>query len=80
MKTVGFFDNYDKIIKALTNGAFLTVKDRAGNINTMSIAWATLGIAWKVPVLMVMVRPSRYTFGLIENADDFTVTFPLPTL
>lgn len=25
---------------------------------------------------MVAVRPSRYTFKLIENADDFTVTLP----
>jgi flavin reductase (DIM6/NTAB) family NADH-FMN oxidoreductase RutF len=76
MKSVDFFKDYDKVIQSLTNGAFLTVKDRNNNLNTMPIAWATLGIAWKVPVLMVMVRPSRYTFGLIKNADDFTVTFP----
>ena len=76
MKNVDCFSNYERIIKALNGGAFLTVKDRVDKVNTMTIAWATLGIVWRVPVFMVMVRPSRYTFELIENADDFTITFP----
>lgn len=76
MNIVDPFDNYGQIINSLNKGVFLTVRDRAGEVNTMTIAWATLGVIWQVPVLMVMVRPNRYTFALIENADDFTVTFP----
>jgi flavin reductase (DIM6/NTAB) family NADH-FMN oxidoreductase RutF len=57
-------------------GAFLTVK--AGEtLNTMAIGWATFGYVWKQPILMVAVRNSRHTFGVIEKAADFTVSVPL---
>jgi flavin reductase (DIM6/NTAB) family NADH-FMN oxidoreductase RutF len=61
----------DKIRK----GAFLTV--RAGDrLNTMTIGWATIGFCWQKPIFMVAVRDSRHTFGIIEDATDFTVTIP----
>jgi flavin reductase (DIM6/NTAB) family NADH-FMN oxidoreductase RutF len=31
---------------------------------------------WGKTVLMVAVRPSRHTFGIIESAADFTVSIP----
>ena len=56
-------------------GAFLTVK--SGNaLNTMTIGWATFGVVWKKPIIMVAVRSTRHTFGIIEAAKDFTVTVP----
>ncbi len=59
----------------IKKGAFLTVK--AGNeLNTMTIGWATIGHIWGKDVLMVAVRESRHTFGIIEKADNFTVTVP----
>jgi flavin reductase (DIM6/NTAB) family NADH-FMN oxidoreductase RutF len=77
MDLKNYFPNTDKVIDALNNsGAFLVVKDRSDRINVMTFAWGLFGIFWKDPVFMVAVRPSRYTFGLIENADDFTVTVP----
>jgi len=44
--------------------------------NTMTIGWATFGIVWGLPMCVVLVRPSRYTYGLIEAARDFTVNVP----
>jgi len=62
-------------IKRIKKGAFLTVK--AGNkLNTMTIGWATFGFIWQKPIMMVAVRSSRHTFGIIEAAGDFTVTVP----
>ena len=59
----------------IKEGAFLTVK--AGEaINTMTIGWAAIGYCWKKPIMMVAVRLSRHTFGLIEKAGDFTVSIP----
>ena len=59
----------------IKKGAFLTV--RAGDrLNTMTIGWATIGFCWQKPVFMVVVRDSRHTFGIIEEAADFTVTIP----
>jgi len=39
----------------------------------MTIGWGTLGYVWSKPVFMILVRPNRYTFGLIENVKDFTI-------
>ena len=64
-------DTIDKI-KA---GAFLTVKS-GDRLNTMTIGWATFGVVWSKPIMMVAVRSSRHTFGIIEAARDFTVTVP----
>lgn len=73
-------DRYDMIaadaaMRGIRKGAFLTV--RAGEtLNTMTIGWATIGFVWQKPILMVAVRDSRYTFGIMERAADFTVTIP----
>jgi hypothetical protein len=54
MRDVNFVSVYDKVIKQI-QGSFLTVG--GDRINTMTIGWATLGIAWRQP-MMVMVRNS----------------------
>jgi flavin reductase (DIM6/NTAB) family NADH-FMN oxidoreductase RutF len=62
-------------MQQIEEGAFLTV--RAGQaLNTMTIGWATIGYVWNKPILMVAVRLSRHTFGLMEEAEDFTVSIP----
>lgn len=66
----------EKTIELIRKGAFLTVKS-GDRLNTMTIGWATIGYVWQRPILMVAVRNTRHTFGLIENASDFTVSIPL---
>ncbi len=64
-----------QFLNQLPRGAFLTVQ--AGeNLNTMTIGWGSIGYIWKRPVLMVMVRHSRYTYQLMEKASDFSVSLP----
>jgi flavin reductase (DIM6/NTAB) family NADH-FMN oxidoreductase RutF len=65
----------DEIMARIKKGAFLTVTSE-GQINTMTIGWATIGIMWHKPVMMIAVRSSRHTFGIIEQAKDFTVSIP----
>jgi flavin reductase (DIM6/NTAB) family NADH-FMN oxidoreductase RutF len=75
MRDVDFMAVYEGVMKQIKEGAFLTVK--AGEeLNTMTIGWATIGFAWRKPIMMVMVRNSRHTFSLIEKAFDFTVSVP----
>ena len=75
MHDVDFMATYEAVMKQIQAGAFLTVQ--AGEaLNTMTIGWATIGHAWRQPVMMVMVRSSRHTFGIIEKAADFTVSVP----
>jgi flavin reductase (DIM6/NTAB) family NADH-FMN oxidoreductase RutF len=65
----------EEVMRKMKKGAFLTVK-AAKTRNTMTIGWATFGFIWQKPVMMVAVRDSRYTFGIMEKASDFTVTVP----
>jgi flavin reductase (DIM6/NTAB) family NADH-FMN oxidoreductase RutF len=44
-----------------------------GKFNPMTVSWGGLGEVWNKPLAMVMVRPSRYTFELIEKYPDFTL-------
>ena len=63
-------------MKQIEKGAFLTVQ--AGDkVNIMTIGWATLGFVWGRPMMTVLVRKMRYTFGIIEKASEFSVSVPL---
>ena len=75
MKDVDCMHVVEDSIKRINEGAFLTVRSGKA-LNTMTIGWATFGVIWKKPILMVAVRSSRHTFGIIEEAKDFTVTVP----
>jgi flavin reductase (DIM6/NTAB) family NADH-FMN oxidoreductase RutF len=75
MKDIQYMSIAEDAIKRIKQGAFLTVK--AGDkLNTMTIGWAQFGWIWQKPIMMVAVRSSRHTFGIIEQAADFTVTVP----
>ena len=75
MKDLNYMSIAEDNLKKIRKGAFLTVK--AGKaLNTMTIGWATFGFIWQKPIMMVAVRPTRHTFGIIEKAQDFTVSVP----
>ena len=75
MKAVNALDIVPAVMRQIPGGAFLTVAAK-GQKNVMTIGWALIGILWRKPVLMVAVRTSRHTFGLIEDAESFTVSVP----
>jgi flavin reductase (DIM6/NTAB) family NADH-FMN oxidoreductase RutF len=75
MRDVDYMSVAEDSMNKIKAGAFLTVKFGQA-INTMTIGWATFGVIWRKPILMVAVRLSRHTFGIIEAAKDFTVTVP----
>ena len=57
-------------------GLLLAAASPLGRANVMTIGWANFGIVWNRPVCMVMVRPTRYTYALIEESGAFTVNVP----
>lgn len=73
---IRYNENLEAVLKQLSKGAFLTVSDGTFT-NTMTIGWANIGIIWNKPIMMVMVRKSRHTYGIIKNAKDFTVSLPI---
>ena len=73
-KEIDVFDmQIETIIQFGKNGLLLVSGEKA---NPMTIGWGTIGIIWGKPVFTVLVRPSRYTFGLIEECNEFTVNVP----
>lgn len=75
MKSVDYMAVAQRVMARIQTGALLTVNSDGG-LNTMTIGWATIGFVWHKPVLMVAVRDSRHTFGLMEGAGEFTVSVP----
>jgi flavin reductase (DIM6/NTAB) family NADH-FMN oxidoreductase RutF len=79
MKNVDYAAVAERAIEHIKKGGFLTVQS-GDALNTMTIGWATMGFVWRKPTFMVAVRRSRYTFGIMEKAADFTVSIPLTDL
>jgi flavin reductase (DIM6/NTAB) family NADH-FMN oxidoreductase RutF len=46
----------------------------------MTIGWATVGVIWGLPIMVVLVRPSRYTYQFIEDSKVFAVNVPTPQM
>jgi flavin reductase (DIM6/NTAB) family NADH-FMN oxidoreductase RutF len=67
------------IISAWADHWFLLTagKNEPGKFNTMTIAWGSIGVMWHKPFVMVVVRPSRHTYGFIEDSETFSLSlFP----
>jgi uncharacterized protein (DUF952 family)/flavin reductase (DIM6/NTAB) family NADH-FMN oxidoreductase RutF len=43
------------------------------DFNSMTISWGGLGTMWSLPVALIAVRFSRYTFQFMEKFDTFTL-------
>jgi flavin reductase (DIM6/NTAB) family NADH-FMN oxidoreductase RutF len=56
----------------------LVSQGKEGIPNVMTIGWGSIGIIWKRPVFTVLVRHSRHTFHMIEEAGEFTVNILPP--
>jgi flavin reductase (DIM6/NTAB) family NADH-FMN oxidoreductase RutF len=78
MKKLNFMPVAEEVMTQIRSkgGAFLTAQ-AGDDINAMTIGWALLGFMWGRPMLTVAVRKTRHTFGIIERANDFTVSVPL---
>jgi flavin reductase (DIM6/NTAB) family NADH-FMN oxidoreductase RutF len=46
-----------------------------GAFNTMTASWGGLGVLWERKVAFCFIRPTRYTFEVIERSGSFTLSF-----
>lgn len=73
-KLVDYKECVEETIKAFGESRVLLVSQgKQGPPNAMAIGWGTVGIVWRNPIFIVLVRPSRYTYKLIEESGDFSV-------
>lgn len=47
----------------------------ADPVNPMTVGWGQVGRLWGKPVCTVYVRPQRFTFGLMNDAKHFSLSF-----
>jgi len=57
-------------------GLLLVSANKKGKANVMTIGWGLIGVVWRKPMFLVLVRPSRFTHQFIEETDEFTVNVP----
>lgn len=58
----------------------LVTIDKEGKPNAMTISWGFIGEMWHKPVFIAAVRPSRYTYELLEEVPEFTVNVAYPQM
>ena len=75
-KEVQVFDYANEILQSLRTGVLLTTKAN-DFVNSMTIAWGTLGIEWGMPIFIAFVREGRFTRGQLDKNPEFTVNVPL---
>jgi len=74
---VRFTDYFAQTIQRMReDGLLLASVGADGKANVMTIGWGTMGCIWSRPVFIVLVRPSRHTYGRLEQVSDFTVNVP----
>jgi flavin reductase (DIM6/NTAB) family NADH-FMN oxidoreductase RutF len=66
--------------KLQSPGLLLVTMGADGKANAMTIGWGTIGVIWGKRIMSVLVRPSRYSYTLLEQSDSFTVCVPSPTM
>ncbi len=74
-KEIYVFDYATEILKQLKSGFLITGK-YMDKVNTMSIAWGSLGIEWRKPIFISFVRENRFTREILDKNPEFTVNIP----
>lgn len=63
------------IDQMVSKGAFMTTQGDQ-QVNTMAIAWGSIGFLFDKPVFTAMVRQSRFTYELMHQSGEFTISIP----
>ena len=53
----------------------LVTAEENNQCNMMTASWGGLGIMWNKPVAYTFIRPQRYTYGMLENGEYYSLCF-----
>ena len=68
-------DINENVIRLIGDEWMLVTAGDREKFNMMTASWGSMGFLWNKPVVMVFVRPQRYTFEFSEKRDTFTLSF-----
>jgi len=65
----------DNPFRLIGSDWMLVTAGTAEKFNTMTASWGGLGVLWERKVCFIFIRPTRYTYEFIEQAEVFTLSF-----
>ncbi len=65
----------DNTFKLIGSDWMLITAGTLDSYNTMTASWGGFGVLWNKNICFCVVRPNRYTYGFMEKADTFTLSF-----
>ena len=71
----GLFDRIGEDWMLITCGDTSNAASQRGNWNTMTASWGGLGVLWGKDVAFIFIRPCRHTFGFVNSASLFSLSF-----
>jgi len=66
---------HNNFFKAIGREWMLLTAGTEKSYNAMTAGWGTMGVLWRLNVCICFVRPSRYTYELMEKNEYFTLSF-----
>lgn len=65
----------ENVIRLIGDEWMLVAAGDREKFNMMTASWGSMGFLWNKPVVMVFVRPQRYTYEFTEKEDMLTLSF-----
>lgn len=67
-------------VKMIADQWLLITAGDASGYNMMTGSWGALGEMWGKDIAVAVIRPTRYTYGFMEENDYFTLSVLNPTV
>lgn len=67
-------DLKENVFNLIGKDWFLMSAEKEGKVNTMTVSWGTMGFLWNKPVVIIAVRPERYTKEFLDASETFSLT------
>ena len=69
-------DNFKENVTRLIGKEWMLVTaGKKEAFNTMTAAWGGLGFLWNMPIVIIFIRPQRYTYEFTEKYPSFSLSF-----
>ena len=65
----------ENVFKTISKDWMLITAGTLASYNTMTASWGAWGHLWGRDVCFCVIRPQRHTFGFMEKASHFTLSF-----
>ena len=65
----------DNVFRLIGADWMLVTAGTRDAFNTMTASWGGMGVLWNKNICFCVIRPHRYTYGFMEHAEHFTLSF-----